>query len=300
MDIIYSHNNNWFHVDFAERLFHDLPEPLKKNARLLNVVEYLDVEPADHVVVINWMEAVLEPTLKGRETTLRDRVAGCSRRSIVSAECAGTPWYRRQFEDGIEWSDMVDIGWYPQVVPPEHSNVPYRFLYNSLTAREREIIAAVRDRIPDDFAGRPIPWTFIAASTPDRVAFADDLVAWEPRGFLFLPPVGPARPNSGRIEHHHLDRILRASKLYIWRAHHDFPYFETFRVLDALLRGALPIKIDPLFADRFHETGCVFADLTEMEAALEGHGAAATLDRLCADLLARPTLGRYFQNAMNP
>lgn len=298
MDIIYSHNNNWFHVDFAERLFNDLPDDLKRTARLLNVIEYLDVEPAEHVVVVNWMEAVLEPTLKGRENVLRERVAGRARRSVVSAECAETTWYRRQFQDGIAWSDMVDIGWFPQTIPLELSEVPYRFLFNGLTNAERVVIADMFDRIDTEFDRREIPWTFIAAMTPDRVAFADDLVAWEPRGFVFLPPVGPARPDSGRIERHHLDRILRASKLYIWRAHHDFPYFESFRVIDALLRGAFPVKIDPLHAERFREAGCVYTDLAEMIAALRGDQLKRSLGGLCVQLLESPTLGESFRSAM--
>jgi hypothetical protein len=70
MDIIYSHTNNWYHADFARRLHADLPEPLRATTRLLNVVEWLDSEPSDHVVVVNWEEAVREPRLGPRVAEL--------------------------------------------------------------------------------------------------------------------------------------------------------------------------------------------------------------------------------------
>lgn len=296
MDIIYSHNNNWFFADLAERLFHDLPTERRAQARLLNVREFLDAEPSDHVVVINWHEATMEPSIKGREPILRRRVAAAARRTLVCAECVGTGWFKNQFADDIEWSELVDVGWFEQELPTERAETPYRFVFNAPTRTERTQLEA---RLAAASADRPIPWAFIASLTEDRAGFADELVKWDPRGFLFLPTVMPVRPGSGRLEKHHLDRILSATRFYIWRAQHDFAYFESFRVLDALLGGAFPVKIDPLFRARFQETGCVFNSLSDMIDAFSRADRNEAFARLVRSLLDRPTLGQSFTEVLD-
>jgi hypothetical protein len=130
--------------------------------------------------------------------------------------------------------------------------------------------------------------------TPERIAFARELVRWQPNGFLFLAEPGPARPGSGRLTGDGLERLLHQARLYIWRTQHAVPYFETFRVHDALRCGALPVKIDPDHAADFATVPCVFPSLTAMQEALATSGWANLLAAMYAAALARPALGDAF------
>ncbi|MFQ3582984.1 MAG: hypothetical protein SNJ67_06065 [Chloracidobacterium sp.] len=297
MDIIYSHTNNWYHADFARRLYADLPEALRAQTRLCNVVAWLDDTPHDHVVVVNWEEVVREPQLGRGVTDLCARLADIPRRTLLSAECVGTEWFEKQFAEGIAWTELIEVGWFGYPLPERYRGLPYHVLGTVATRAEQEAMErrrAALDETPDDPAARPIPWAFVGMRTPARVAFAHELVHWRPGGFVLLTDAGPARPGSGRLTEAGLARVLRRTPLYIWRAQHPFPYFETFRVHDALRHGALPVKIDPDHAAHFSGAPGVFPSLKALAAALESQGWTALLRAAYEAALARPTLGAAF------
>ncbi len=297
MDIIYSHTNNWYHADFARRLHADLPAPLRATARLLNVVEWLDSELSDHVVVVNWEEAVREPQLGPRVAELCARVARTPRRTLLSAECVGTAWFELQFAEGIAWTEFIEVGWFGYPLPEPYRTLPYHVLGTVATRAEHEQfrqLSVALEQLPAHGGHRPLPWAFVGMRTPERIAFARELVRWQPNGLLLLAEPGPARPGSGRLTGDGLERLLHQARLYIWRTQHAVPYFETFRVHDALRCGALPVKIDPNHADSFATVPCVFPSLDAMEEALATSGWAGLLAAMYAAALDRPALGDAF------
>lgn len=297
MDIIYSHTNNWYHADFAHRLYADLPAPLRATTRLLNVVEWLDGDPADHVVVINWEEVVREPRLGPRVPELCARVAATPRRTLLSAECVGTTWFELQFAEGIAWTDFIEVGWFGYPLPEPYRGLRYHVLGTLATRAEQKRfrrLCAELDRLPAQGTHRPLPWAFVGMRTPERIAFAQELVRWQPNGFLLLAEPGPIRPGGGRLTGDGLERLLSQTRLYIWRAQHPFPYFETFRVHDALCCGALPIKIDPDHAAHFSDVPCVYPSLNALDEALATTGWARLLAAMYAAALDRPALGAAF------
>lgn len=295
MDIIYSHTNNWYHADFARRLYADLPADLRALTRLLNVVEWLACEPHDHAAVVNWEEVVREPQLGGRVPQLCARLAAVSRRTLFSAECVGTAWFDKQFAEGVAWTELIEVGWFGYPLPEGCSDLPYHVLGTVATRAELDDFARRRAALSADGSAadndRPIPWAFVGMRTPERIAFAQELVRRRPGGFLLLTEAGPARPGGGRLTQDGLERLLRRTRLYIWRAQHPFPYFETFRVHDALRCGALPIKIDPAHAACFVDAPCVFPSLDALDKALETEGRTGLLAATYAAALARPSIG---------
>lgn len=298
IDIIYSHTNNWYHADFARRLHADLPADLRALTRLLNVVEWLAAEPGDQAVVVNWEEVVREPQLGARVPQLCARLAALSRRALLSAECVGTAWFDKQFAEGVAWTELIEVGWFGYPLPETRSGLPYHVLGTVATRAELDDFARRRAALAADAAdesaaddARPIPWALVGMRTPERIAFAQELVRRRPGGFLLLTEAGPARPGSGRLTRDGLERLLRRTQLYIWRAQHPFPYFETFRVHDALRCGALPIKIDPDHAACFAAAPCVFPSLDALDDALEAEGRAGLLAATYAAALARPSIG---------
>ncbi|MGQ9897971.1 MAG: hypothetical protein ACUVR8_10515 [Acidobacteriota bacterium] len=297
MDIIYSHTNNWYHADFARRLYADLPEMLRAKTRLLNVVEWLDSDLPEHVVVVNWEEVVREPHLGARVAELRARVAHTPRRTLLSAECVGTTWFELQFAERIDWTGFIDVGWFGYPLPEPHSTLPYHVLGTVATRAEQahfQRLYATLDQLPAHGQHRPLPWAFVGMRTPERIAFTQELVHWQPNGFLLLAEPGPVRSGGGRLTGDGLERVLLQTRLYIWCAQHPFPYFETFRVHDALRCGALPIKIDPTHAANFATVPCVFPSLNAVEEALATVGWTRLLAAMYAAALSRPTLGDAF------
>lgn len=294
IDIIYSHTNNWYHADFARRLYTDLPADLRATTRLLNVVEWLAGESHEHVVVVNWEEVVREPMLGGRVSQLCARLAAASRRTLLSAECVGTEWFDKQFAEGVAWTELIEVGWFGYPLPEAYRGLPYHVLGTVATRAELDDFARRRAALSAGDDDRPIPWALVGMRTPARIAFAQELVRRRPDGFLLLTEAGPARPGSGRLTQDGLERLLQRTQLYIWRAQHPFPYFETFRVHDALRCGALPVKIDPDHVACFATAPCVFSSLDALEEALQSRGRAALLAATYAAALARPSLGEAF------
>ena len=92
---------------------------------------------------------------------------------------------------------------------------------------------------------RPIPWAVIGHYTEERLRLVSQLLERVgPRGFVFLPPLRPVRQDQARLSPPTVRSVLSRTRYYVWCAHHQFPYFESFRFLDGLLAGAVPCKLD--------------------------------------------------------
>jgi hypothetical protein len=169
---------------------------------------------------------------------------------MVLAEAIETNWFSHQLRLPLPISAFVDVGFVPQkskIKDHEFSRIPYRFLFNGLLNRERERLAA--QNVIEN-AKRPIPWAFIGHKTHERVELARWLVEEvDARGAIFLPNQGRGmRPGSGAISPRGMDLLLAQSSYYVWMAHHEFAYYESFRFREAVLNGAVPVKLD----SRFH------------------------------------------------
>ncbi len=163
-------------------------------------------------------------------------------RAAVLAECVETRWFRDQFDGDIEYQAVIDVGFVDQGSTRQLPTAPYWFLFNAPLADESELIAAMKPRYP-----RSLTWALVAARTDDRIRFAAELHSiLGPEGFLFMPDVRPVRPGAGMLSPSALKRTLDKTTFYVWRSHHDFAYYESFRFLDAVLSGSIPCKIDSL------------------------------------------------------
>lgn len=157
---------------------------------------------------------------------------------LMTSECVQTNWFRRQFDLGVEFSLVLDVGFVAQE-PTRDVGSRYAFVFNAPTASEAALLRRPRATT------RPIEWVIVGHLTPCRAGLAEELTTLVPgRSLVFLPPLEPVRVTSAMMGSKSLARVLRAARFYVWRTHHHWPYFESFRFLDAVLNGAMPIKIE--------------------------------------------------------
>ncbi len=296
LDLLYSRATDWLYGNLATRLWSDLPDDWRTQARLWDVPDWLAAAPARRVLVVNWAGLVNDPRLSGREVAaLTSKVNSAAERILLAAEGVGTDPFQRQF-GGPAWTALVDVGWCPQTLPAELASLPYRFLYFAPTRAERPLLAHVQATAAEQFLSRPIPWAVVGAATAGRAALVAALNDWEPGGVAFLPSDEPwqGRPDRGRLSRAQLARLLAKTRFYVWVSRHAQPHFEAFRALDALLSGACPIQLDAQPADSPEAAGCVLADVAALRRFAATDAPARLITRLCARLLARPSLGAAF------
>jgi hypothetical protein len=296
LDILYSRATDWLYSNLAIRLWHDLPENWRTQTRLWDVPDWLAAVPAARVLVVNWVGLANDPRLSHRDVTaLMSKVNSAAERILLAAECVGTDSFQRQFQ-GPEWTALVDIGWQPQDLPADLASLPYRFLYYTPTQAERPLLVHVQATTAEQFSRRPIPWAVVGRATTGRAALVADLTDWEPGGVVFLPADEPLqiRPDRGRLSRVQLARLLAKTRFYVWASCHKFPYFEAFRAVDALLSGACPIKLDARHADGYAPLGCVLTDVAALRRFAATDAPVQLIATLCAELLARPSLGVAF------
>lgn len=168
------------------------------------------------------------------------QIALARKRILVLAEAVETGWFTRQFELPVQYDALIDVGFASQKHKLPNFELPYRFLFNGPTRQEEQKMA----RTPS--SERRIPWTFVGHSKEDRVKLAAELVEKiDPGGFLFLPKPGSGvKEGKGAISPSGLASVLSQTRYYVWRSHHEFAYYESFRFIDAILQGAVPCKID--------------------------------------------------------
>jgi hypothetical protein len=260
LTVFYPERGNAFYRGLANRLASAAAEA--RGASEVRCLPYADLlSPSarslegDDFLLVNPREWLLTSTsLRFPDLDLAQR------RILVLAEAVETPWYAGQFELGIAFDAVFDVGFVSQSQKKSaYGDVPYAFVFNAATASERSRI----DALHFDTA-RPISWSVIGHYTADRARLVAELVeAVGPGGVAFLPPLRPVRAGEGLLSPRDVSRILGASRLYVWRSHHRFPYYESFRFIDALLAGAVPCKI----GDHPAELGnipAIFEDVREL------------------------------------
>ncbi len=296
LDILYSRATDWLYGNLATRLWGDLPDDWRRQARLWDVPNWLTAAPPRRVLVVNWAGLVNDPRLSQRDVVaLMSKVNSAAERILLAAECVGTDPFQRQFEEP-KWTALVDVGWQPQTLPAELASLPYRFLYHTPTHAEQPLLAQVQATTAEQFALRPIPWTVAGKATAGRATLVADLTAWEPGGVAFLPSDEPwqGRPDRGRLSRAQLARLLAKTRFYVWVSRHEHPHFEAFRALEALLSGACPVKLDARQADGPEPPGCVLTDVAALRRFAATDAPVQLISTLCAQLLARPPLGTAF------
>ncbi|OYT70893.1 MAG: hypothetical protein CFK52_09720 [Chloracidobacterium sp. CP2_5A] len=295
-DIICSFATDWFYADLARRLWQDLPPAWRERTRLWDAPAWLAAPPAPRVVVVNWVETVNDPRLSRADAAaLMSKVNSAPERVLLVAECVGTVWFQRQL-DGPDWTTILDVGRQPQALPEGVAATTGRFLRYAPTEAEKDQLAKVRAQSPEAFKRRPIPWAVVGGLTPERAALVAALADWQPNGLAFLPPGEPfqVRAERGRLDKAQLARVLEKTRFYVWTSHHAHPYFESFRVLDALLAGACPAKLDARWAAALRHLGGVFASVDELRAFAASEEPWRLVVRLCDEWLELPSLGTAF------
>ncbi len=235
-------------------------EDLQVDAKLLSSSELADLSSSDLSRSTLLLVNPVECALSGPDSVERATSAG--RKIAVVSESTATRWYGKQFKTGLDFDAVFDVGFVSQENHHEPKHVAYRFVFNG-PRREEDIRAAESER--------PLRWALIGHETAARARLADELAAkLGPGGFVFLPPLKSPDQASSTIGEHALRSILERAETYVWCSHHEFAYFESFRFRDALLGGALPIKIDPA-ADTSPIPG-VYRSVDSFAAALDAAG----------------------------
>ncbi|MCS7079417.1 MAG: hypothetical protein NZ585_05105 [Chloracidobacterium sp.] len=295
-DIVYSAATDWFYADLAQRLWRDLPPALREHTRLWDAPAWLAAPTAPRVVVVNWVETVNDPRLSRADAdALMSKVNSAPERVLLVAECVGTIWFQRQL-DGPDWTTILDLGRQPQASPESVASNVYRFLRYAPTEAEKGKLMSVRALPPEAFNRRPIPWAVVGGLTPERATLVAALADWRPNGLAFLPPGEPfqVRADRGRLGKAQLERVLEKTQFYVWVSHHEHPYFESFRALDALLAGACPVKLDARYAAALRPLGGVLASIDELRNFAATDEPWRLVVRLCDEWLEQPSLGTAF------
>jgi len=247
--LVYAPAQNAFYVNFARRLYLACREGGIK-AELVNSDSVHRLPPGQvqrsTAVLVNPRDLVSDLPDRAPFYETLPKFRSCI---IVLAEAVETNWFAQQFRLPVPISALVDVGFVTQqtkLSDQGYSHIAYRFLFNGLLRRERERVAAIN---ATESAKRPIPWAFIGHKTLERVSLARWLVEEvDAKGAIFLPNQGRGmRPGSGAISPLGMDLLLKKSKYYVWMAHHDFAYYESFRFREAVLNGAVPVKLDSKF-----------------------------------------------------
>jgi hypothetical protein len=237
--VVYPAIGNRSYGEFASRLC-EAASVLGLDATLISASDLVNCEASRIEGTTAFVVNPDECALSGRAALARLNRADF--RGAVVAECVETEWYRNQFALGIEFDSVIDVGFVDQSSIHPFRKMPYRFLFNAPLPRERALIASRKGP-----SHRRLSWSLVATCTIERVRLAKDLLlAFGPQGFLFLPADRPVWPGEVTLTPDGLRRVLEETMLYVWCSHHDFPYYDSFRFLDAVLCGSVPCTIDKM------------------------------------------------------
>lgn len=268
--VVYAPTQNAFYRSFAQRLFLACRE-VGPSVKLVSS-DSISGLSADEIknssaLLVNPRDLLFR--LADRELFLK-ALSGFRRRIMVLAEAVETKWFSHQLTLPISFDGFVDVGFVPQARKLERlglSRLPYRFMFNGLLPRELD---RLRSQSAADSSMRSIPWALIGHKTVERVEFARWLAETiSPRGVLFLPDQGHGvRPGSGAISPQGVDLLLKKVRYYVWTTHHDHAYYESFRYREAVINGAVPIKLDERFFSDHSSVPGVVANRDELARAL--------------------------------
>jgi hypothetical protein len=269
-----------FYRELAERLYAAMSE-FMTGVELRGPAELPKDLTEVRLVIVNPVECALSGDFfVRRASTARARI-------IALAECAQTHWYRDQFNLGLHFDVILDIGFTPQQNTHPFRDTEYRFVFNGLSSSDEFLLSGEE---------RPLPWALVGHATGERARLAAALIEQvSPAGFVFLPTL--ASPGAeGMLSSEQLLRVLRSSKLYVWRSHHRYRYYESFRFRDALLAGAIPCKIDP--DDTAPDAPGVFGTVLELGQVSAARGFEALREDALAFYTSQGTFADHLEKAL--
>src|SRR4051812_47720139 len=167
----------------------------------------------------------------------------CGQSFAVTLDCARTHWFSQTLNlcrrAGVK--TLLDFGFADQSADvPRASRSLYRFVFNGLTAGERETLEAVRPVAED----RPLPWAFVGHVSASRAELVARLVReLDPGGFVYLPRLVPVTKDGPHLNEEQFQRVLRCARFQLWRSHHEYFYMESERFRTSALAGCVPIKL---------------------------------------------------------
>lgn len=296
MLIVYPFEGSAFHEGLARRLATAHGENFKDTL----VCSSAEVQDMDEGQLTDMTLAVLSPWECVRRITNRERffsrLSAARKRILVLAEAVETKWFTWQFQMPIQYDALFDVGFISQEDKLHNFNLPYRFLFNGPTKHEEQTIA----RASSSELERSVPWAFVGHSREDRIKLAAELVEKvDPGGFVFLPKPGfGVREGKGTIGPSGLASVLSKTKYYVWRSHHGFAYYESFRFVEAILSGAVPCKIDS--EDIWKQPGIpgIFPSVEAFRDRIQGDGFSSMLESAKEFYLSRGRLADHLEQAL--
>jgi hypothetical protein len=304
--ILYPAGVNWFY----ETLAHHVRDELAlqgHDSRLITPAEFVgppieNAGDADHILIINLFEcahSIGGPIGGNARSTdalkiLRDRLPRFNRRILLMLDGIYTSWFSAQMTVAAgTLTDVFDLCMVPQTGRPTLGGCRYTWIQESLTRYERE------HRVEHE-VDRPLVWSMVGHATRDRADVANVLAhSLSPSGFVFMPGLRPFyQEGSQNLSAEALDRVLRKTRYYVWTSHHRVPYHEGLRSLHAIRNGAIPVKIDPLFAHVFRDIPWVYPSVTAFTQTIDKIGEQAMFQRSLQFALDRGTLGEHLARAL--
>lgn len=234
--LLYPERGNAFYFQLASRLA-EACRDLSSEVRLISAAELGSVDEGSFRDAITLVVCPAECLLSG-DGALK-RLHGAARVVAVAAEAVKTSWYTSQYDALPRVDAFCDVGFVDQRPWNPIDDVPYHFVFNAGLEAERHRLKSLSP------SARPLTWALVAHMTPDRARLGNELLTrLGPQGFLFLPTLRPVRRGEGMLGPTALHRVLQRASCYVWQSHHTYPYYESFRFLDAILAGAVPCKIE--------------------------------------------------------
>jgi hypothetical protein len=232
---------------FYNQSGHRIAEALGELGFGVDITTLGALEPADYdLCVLSNISEILHAHGDEWDGLSRIAAVGGRCRAMVSLgiDCVSTAWYQRirDFSARVGASLILDLGLFDQgpFLRPEH-RTNYRFVFSGLTPSEGRAL----ELLGEDDTERTIPWAFVGALTPDRIAMVDHLVqVVDPGGFVYMPwPAPYPEEGSPHLNQQQFERVLGRTRYQIWCSGHSYFYMEPERFRTSLLTGGVPIKI---------------------------------------------------------
>jgi hypothetical protein len=294
--IVYPSRGSAFHETFARRLAAAADEGLRgalvRSSAEVSEMDEEQLAGATLGIVSPWECA----QFVGNRERFFARLSAAKKRITVLAEAVEIKWFSWQFRLPIRYDALIDVGFASQKhkLPPSF-DLPYHFLFNGPTREEERTIKAASTS-----SKRPIPWAFVGHIREDRARLASELVEeLDPGGFVFLPTAGAGvRKGKGMISPSSLANVLSKTRYYVWRSHHEFAYYESFRFIEAILAGAVPCKVD--VGGTWKQPGIpnVFPSVQALRRCIESEGFPSMLGAAREFYLSRGRLADHLEEAL--
>lgn len=294
--IVYPATGSVFHEGLARRL----ATARRERSEGTLVCSSAEVRDMDADRIAHMAVAIVSPWECVRGITGKEkffsRLSAARRRILVLAEAVETKWFTWQFHMPVQYDALFDVGFISQENKLRNFDLPYRFLFNGPTQYEEQTIAQASSSEPE----RSVPWAFVGHSREGRIRLAAELVEKiDPGGFVFLPNPGfGVREGKGTIGPSGMASVLSKTRYYVWRSHHEFAYYESFRFIEAILSGAVPCKIDS--EDTWKQYGIpgVFPSVEALRDRIQSDGFSSMLESAKEFYLSQGRLADHLKQAL--